>query len=362
MTRGFVPLDHARALAPVACEFVAERAPDALNHERLRALNAARTACADAVDDDALARAFERYVRVASEAGAALEAGPSGGSGPRWNSSLEHGGPRARAYDSLGLAGERALGMFGLASCHRRACMREIEAAEMSDEGLGEEAATRAAASARRAAGVFAYLSSTALPPLRESLGAERANELTASMSEVMALMSLGDAQGVAARRAGERGAGWNLRARLHVAASDFYRDADSILRNSRSDWNGVDILVLASVLFARCVHEAEAYLCHAEALREADKCGEAIAACARAADALNTCEKASFESPAWTRYHIDLIARQRALASRLAKENEVVFFQTVPKSGVTLPEPAVVATAIDYNPGDPAKHSFFLD
>jgi len=362
MTRGFVPLDHARALAPIACEFVAERAPDALNHERLRALNGARTACADAMDDDARARAFERFVRVASEAGAVLEAGPSGTSGPRWNTTLELGGTTPRARDSLGLEGERALGMFGLASCHRRACARMLEAAETSDVGLGETAATRAAASARRAAGVFAYLASTALPPLRESLGAERANELTASMSEVMALMSLGDAQGIAARRAGERGAGWNLRARLHVAACDFYRDADSILQNSRSDWNGVDILVLASVLFARCAHEAEAYLCQAEALREADKCGEAIAACARAADPLNTCAKASREFAPWTRYHDDLVARQRALNSRLTKENEVVFFQTVPKPGVPLPEPAVVATAIDYNPGDPAKHSFFFD
>jgi hypothetical protein len=48
-------------------------------------------------------------------------------------------------------------------------------------------------------------------------------------------------------------------------------------------------------------------------------------------------------------------------MATKTRKENDVVFFQKVPPTAAPLPEPAVVATAIAYEPKEPSKHSFFV-
>ena len=40
--------------------------------------------------------------------------------------------------------------------------------------------------------------------------------------------------------------------------------------------------MLLANVLLGKSSHEAEAYLALAEAFRERDECGQAVAACAR--------------------------------------------------------------------------------
>jgi len=358
----FEPYDASRALAPVPVEFVHETASDSLSFERTRALNAARAACAadftDTDADDAKRRAYERYVALASEACAVLETKPLAAGGDdaseclRWRSALEGAGAARDTYASPGLRGERAFALFGLAGCHRRACARAMRE--------GDDVAS-AATSARIAAGVFAYLANEVLPPLRPTLETFRANELTVSMSEVMRLVSLGDAQGRAARRAREKNSGWNLVARLHVAARNFYRDADAVIQRSRCDWNGVDIALLASVVLGKSSHEAEAYLALAEAFRARDECGQAVAACARAGEALDNCAQASKERPAWDAYHREIVARHREMATKTRKENDVVFFQKVPPTVAPLPEPAVVATAIAYEPKEPSTHSFFV-
>lgn len=360
----FLPIDHARALAPEAAAFVADGAADALAHERLRALNAARAACASAgasADADAGRRAHERYADAIAEAASALEArrGGADGATTRWASTLE-GGRAAKSYPAPGLRGEEAFALFGLASCRRRMCAREA-AARMADGGLGDAGAASCSKNARIAAGVFEHLRRTVLPPLRGLLDGECvANELTASMAEVMKLISLGDAQGAACRRALERGSAANLRARLHRGASELYRDANAVLQSRRCDWNGVDILLTASVLVAWKTHEAEAFLAHAEARRAADECGETIAACRRAQEAVLDCAQASREIVAWATYHDELASRVAALAAKARKENEVVFFQKIPTPGAPLPEAAVVVGPIEYVPSEPAKHTFF--
>lgn len=364
-----VPIDHFAAYAPVDAEFVVQGAAssDSLNHERLRALNVARRACAtsDAGDPDGALRAYARYAQVASEASEALEeaeadAREAEASAPRWTSTLEDG--TRKVVSSTGLYGEKCMAIFGIGACHRRSCAYALSERANADGELGEAAAERAATEARRAAGAFEYLSTKALPPLRGQLSADlRANELTASMADAFRLMSLGDAQSTAARRARERGVSWNLRARLHVAASAFYRDADAVLQNNRCDWNGVDIRVLASVLFMRRAHEAEAYLAHGERLREREHCGEAIAACKCAEEALKVCFRASREYSMWARYHDDISARHQTLAKTVTDENSVIFFQKVPPT-TTLPEPAVVAKAIDFESSDAVKFSFFTN
>ena len=186
----------------------------------------------------------------------------------RWRSALEGAGASRETYASPGLRGERAFALFGLAGCHRRACGRAMRE---GGRGVGGDEREN-----RR--GRVRDLANEALPPLRPMLETFRANELTVSMSEVMRSVSLGDAQGLAARRAREKNSGWNLVARLHAAARNFYRDADAKIQSSRCDWNGVDVMLLANVLLGKSSHEAEAYLALAEAFRERDECGQAVA------------------------------------------------------------------------------------
>lgn len=115
-----------------------------------------------------------------------------------------------------------------------------------------------------------------------------------------------------------------------------------------------------ASVLVAWKTHEAEAFLAHAEARRAADECGEAIAACIRADEAVRECAQAAKEIAPWATYHDELAARVAALTAKARKENEVVFFQKIPAPGAPLPEAAIVVTPIEYVPSEPSKHTFF--
>ena len=76
------------------------------------------------------ARAYERYVALASEACDVLETKPCGVGDEavalRWRSTLEGAGASRETYASPGLRGERAFALFGLAGCHRRACGRAM--------------------------------------------------------------------------------------------------------------------------------------------------------------------------------------------------------------------------------------------
>ena len=379
-TRVMTPYDASRALAPEPAVFVTEMAADggvdgdSLAFERLRALNAARESCALTVGSTARdgVRAYERYVGVITDAFAALET--RGGNdegdqahGLRWRSSLEDGAS-VKSYATPGLAGERAMTLFAYGGCLRRIAIETIgDGVGAGDGALGETRANEANMALRSAAGVYEYLAKNALPRLRETLSAERANELTHSMSEVMSFVSLGDAQGVVCARASERWDGENpaahfrLLARLHAGASELYGRADAVLQGNRRDWNGIDIRLLACVLFGRASHECEAHLAHAESLRGETTAGQAVAACVRAGEALKSCEQASTEYAHWATRHAELHERWLALSEVISKENEVVYFEKVPQTGPSLPASTIVVKPAPYEPSAAGKHSFFL-
>lgn len=376
-TRAMTPYDASRALAPEPAVFVTETSADggvdgdSLAFERLRALNAARESCALSVASTARdgVRAYERYVGVVTDAFAALETreGDDEGDqahGLRWRSSLEDRAS-VKSYATPGLAGERAMALFGYGGCLRRVAIEAIEGCNSGGGALGETRANEANSALRSAAGVYEYLAKNALP--RESLSAERANELTSSMSEVMGFVSLGDAQGIVCARASERWDGENpaahfrLLARLHAGASELYGRADAVLQGSRRDWNGIDIRLLACVLFGRASHECEAHLAHAESLRGETTAGQAVAACVRAGEALKSCDQASTEYAHWATRHAELRERWLALSEVISKENEVVYFEKVPQTGPSLPASTVVVKPVPYEPSAAGKHSFFL-
>lgn len=376
-TRAMTPYDASRALAPEPAVFVTESSAngtadgDSLAFERLRALNAARESCALSVASTARdgVRAYERYVGVITDAFAALET--RGGNdegdqahGLRWRSSLEDCAS-VKSYATPGLAGERAMALFGYGGCLRRVAIEAIEGCNSAGGALRETRANEANSALRKAAGVYEYLAKNTLP--REPLSAERANELTSSMSEVMCFVSLGDAQGVVCARASERWDGENpaahfrLLARLHAGASELYGRADAVLQGNRRDWNGIDIRLLACVLFGRASHECEAHLAHAESLRGETTAGQAVAACVRAGEALKSCEQASTEYAHWATRHAELHERWLALSEVISKENEVVYFEKVPQTGPSLPASTVVVKTVPYEPSVAGKHSFFL-
>lgn len=376
-TRAMTPYDASRALAPEPAVFVTESSAngtadgDSLAFERLRALNAARESCALSVASTARdgVRAYERYVGVITDAFAALET--RGGNdegdqahGLRWRSSLEDCAS-VKSYATPGLAGERAMALFGYGGCLRRVAIEAIEGCNSAGGALRETRANEANSALRKAAGVYEYLAKNTLP--REPLSAERANELTSSMSEVMCFVSLGDAQGVVCARASERWDGeipaahFRLLARLHAGASELYGRADAVLQGNRRDWNGIDIRLLACVLFGRASHECEAHLAHAESLRGETTAGQAVAACVRAGEALKSCEQASTEYAHWATRHAELHERWLALSEVISKENEVVYFEKVPQTGPSLPASTVVVKTVPYEPSVAGKHSFFL-
>ena len=382
-TRAMTPYDASRALAPEPAVFVTETSSDAgvdgdsLAFERLRALNAARESCALTVTASPRdgVRAYERYVGVITDAFAALETrGGSPGAeegdedhGLRWRSSLEDGAS-VKSYSAPGLAGERAMALFGYGGCLRRIAIEAIiDGTEAEGGALGETRANEANLALRSAAGVYEYLAKYALPRLRESLSAGRANELTTSMSEMMRLVSLGDAQGLVCARASERWDGKNptahfrLLARLHAGASELYGQADAVIQGNRRDWNGIDIRLLACVLFGRASHECEAHLAHAESLRGETTAGQAVAACVQAGEALKSCEQAATEYAHWAARHAKLRERWVSLSEIISKENEVVYFEKVPQTAPSLPASTVVVKPAPYEPRAAGKHSFFL-
>ena len=293
----------------------------------------------------------------------------TGGAGVslRWTSTSEDG--TVKTYDvACGLFGERAMALAAYAGALRRIA-RDGLLVPVS-EAATSTAATEAAMVLRRAAGAYSHLADKVLPPLKSSLDVERANELTGSFANVMRLMSLGDAQGAACRRAREKWDGatgarahWTLAMKLHVSAMGFYRDVDVQLNSNGRDWNGVCLELLAAVVVGRQTHEAEAWLARARVAQCEEKFGDAVAASEKALRALQECKQASSELEAWSSYYDELDSRAKKMISETRRDNECVYFQKVVPSDVELPTTGVVlAKEIPYEAShDTVKHSFLL-
>lgn len=329
----------------------------------------ARATCARATDATDRAHAYEHYLHLIAEACAALQTKNTGATSAnlRWTSTTETG--RVNAYDvPCGLFGERAMALAAYGGALRRLARDALLAPVV--EASTSTAATEAATNLRRAAGCYRHLVDKVLPPLKSSLEVERANEMTGSFAHVMRLVSLGDAQGAACRRAREKWDGasgvqahWTLAMKLHVGAMAFYRDADAQLNSNGRDWNGVCLDLLAAVVVGRQTHETEAWLARARVAQCEEKFGDAVAASEKALRALEECKQASSELAAWSSYYEELLSRVKSLLGETRRDNECVYFQKVIPSDVELPSVGVVlAQEIPYEAShDTVKHSFLL-
>ncbi|KAB2624317.1 BRO1 domain-containing protein BROX [Pyrus ussuriensis x Pyrus communis] len=129
----------------------------------------------------------------------------------------------------------------------------------------------------REAAGVFHHLAHQVIPFLQHSLIGERPPEVVSSVSAVMSLICLGDAQAVTIKRAKEKGTTVGLLAKLHHGIVELLDEAAGVLHTAR-ECKDTSLDVADFISSCKMLHELQAQKYFAETLKSSNQFGVAVA------------------------------------------------------------------------------------
>ncbi|KAK3237198.1 hypothetical protein CYMTET_52707 [Cymbomonas tetramitiformis] len=279
-----------------------------------------------------------------------------------------------RCFTLTSLQQERAMTLLLKAATMQHQAMQAVGADAGWTASTDAASAVQAIEMLKRSAGVFAFLASEALPALLETLTPERPCELAPAMAEAMECIALAQAQGVAAARAAERQGSDNLLAALHKGAWSLYRKASKTLKENVQHLNCVPPRLTIYLALASALHQATTcrqppagdgiYLALASALHQATtcrylaqeaheqkECGLALAWLSQAKQYVGSAQDAASQLPAWSRAMQDVLSEIENLSIKYDKENNVVYFQLIPKELPMLPEERVIVSPIKYEP-----------
>mmetsp|Transcript_48646 Transcript_48646/g.155683 ORF Transcript_48646/g.155683 Transcript_48646/m.155683 type:complete len:245 (+) Transcript_48646:600-1334(+) len=242
------------------------------------------------------------------------------------------------------------LNLYAIAQ-RKRASELVVGTQGAGSEAQAVEALQGAVTMFRRAAGVYDYLASTALPPLKEGLAADRPAELLASMAEVMSATSLAEAQAVAVHRAELKRTSPKLVASLHLGVGELFDTAVTRLRAATGDFNDVAERLKKFIALGSSLHTARAYKAYAQQLKADGEVGQAIGILAKSRKHLQDCLAVLAQDDRWTPFVREEDTHLREEEARCRKENEMVYFQSVPEILPPLPPAKGIVSAIAFAP-----------
>ncbi|CAL2232221.1 unnamed protein product [Prunus armeniaca] len=202
----------------------------------------------------------------------------------------------------------------------------------------------------REAAGVFHHLAHKVLPILQYSLTAERPPEVVSSVSTVMSLICLAEAQAVTIKRAEEKGTTVGLLAKLHHGVAELLDEAAGVLNTASRECNDISSRIVEFISCCKALHELKSKKYFAESLKIANQFGAAIGVLRVALVDVKKKKMPGQES--WKYVLKEEIDKFAELLRKHEHENEFVWHEKVPSED-ELPEPEgnKIASIIPYQP-----------
>lgn len=201
----------------------------------------------------------------------------------------------------------------------------------------------------REAAGVFHHLAHQVIPFLQHSLIGERPPEVVSSVSAVMSLICLGDAQAVTIKRAKEKGTTVGLLAKLHHGIVELLDEAAGVLHTAR-ECKDTSLDVADFISSCKMLHELQAQKYFAETLKSSNQFGVAVAVLRFT---LTNVKKNMPGKESWKSVIKEEIDNFSELLRKHEHENEFVWHEKVPSEETLLPKPEgnKIANIIPYQP-----------
>ncbi|PRQ40410.1 putative BRO1 domain-containing protein [Rosa chinensis] len=203
----------------------------------------------------------------------------------------------------------------------------------------------------REAAGVYHYLAHQVLPSLQPSVPVEKPPEVVPSVSTVMSLICLAEAQAVTIKRAEEKGTTVGLLAKLHHGVVELLDEAACALHTASMECKDISSRFVEFITSCKALHELKSQKYLAESLKNNNdgQFGVSVGLLRRAL--INAKRKIPSEE-SWKSVFKKEIDDFAELLRKHEHENEFVWHEKIP-SGDELPKPegTKIASVIPYNP-----------
>lgn len=260
----------------------------------------------------------------------------------RWSSALTSSsffnlkGPKFFQVNNLGFELSMTLFLYG-------AMLREWASEAMSADLV------QSATLFRKAAGVFHYLAREFLPSLQPALDPERPPEATSSLSSVMSLICLAEAQAVTIKKAEEKGNTGGLLAKLHYGVVQLLVDATVISYSTAKECRDISVRFLEFILSCKSLHELRSYKYLAEALKTDGQIGIAAGVLRQA---LTNSPKNMSGEESWRSVISQEVDILTELLRKYEHENEFVWREKIPiHDELPLPQGKKIVSHIPYHP-----------
>lgn len=200
----------------------------------------------------------------------------------------------------------------------------------------------------RKAAGVYHYLALEVLPCLLSSSAPERQPEATSSVSSVMSLICLAEAQAVTIRKAEEKG-NTGLLAKLHFGVVQLLDEAHVILHSATKECKDISARFVDFISSSKAVHELRSYKYLADSIKVSGQIGVTIGILRLA---LTNGQKKIPGQESWRLVLKDEIDEVSALLKKYEHENDFVWREKIPlQDELPIPEGKKIVSHIAYHP-----------
>ncbi|EXC19641.1 hypothetical protein L484_019391 [Morus notabilis] len=202
----------------------------------------------------------------------------------------------------------------------------------------------------REAAGLYRHLADESFASLQQhSLLVEKPPEILPSVSTVMNLICLAEAQAVTIRRAEEKGTSISLLAKLHHGVAEFLDEAAVILYAAIGECKDISSRFVEFLSSSRALHRLRGQKYHAESLKTAGKVGISIAVLRVA---LTDGKRQMPGEESWKSTYRKEIDDTAELLRKIEHENGFVWREKVPsKEELPLCEGNKIVSSIPYQP-----------
>ncbi|KAM0047691.1 putative BRO1 domain-containing protein [Helianthus debilis subsp. tardiflorus] len=207
----------------------------------------------------------------------------------------------------------------------------------------------RSATLFRKAAGVYQYLAQEVLPSLQGVRTPEGPPEATSSVSSIMNLICLAEAQIVTIMKAEEKQTADGLLAKLHFGVVQLFNEAMDFYSTASKECKDISPVLMDYISCSKVVHELRSYKYMAQAIKTEGQIGTAMGLLKLA---LNKVERNIGGMESWRvviKQEMDTIAD---LLRKYEHENEFVWHEKIPYDHhLPVPQGTKIATCIPYRP-----------